>query len=77
MVCLRYISIDTLHKGDTEENNNNNYYYIYCLLMYLSVLRKVRKKYLGRVESYVRSLTNHKIVVAFHSLSRQRRDDTF
>ena len=45
--------------------------------MYLSVLRKVRKKYLGRVESYVRSLTNHKIVVAFHSLSRQRRDDTF
>jgi hypothetical protein len=24
MVCLRTISIDTLHKGDTEDNNNNN-----------------------------------------------------
>jgi hypothetical protein len=29
MVCLRNISVDTLHKGDTEEdddddNNNNN-----------------------------------------------------
>jgi hypothetical protein len=30
MVCLRNISVDTLHKGDTEEeddDNNNNYYY--------------------------------------------------
>jgi hypothetical protein len=24
MVCLRNISADTLHKGDTEDNNNNN-----------------------------------------------------
>jgi hypothetical protein len=24
MVCLRNISVDTLHKGDTENNNNNN-----------------------------------------------------
>ena len=24
MVCLRNISLDTLHKGDTEDNNNNN-----------------------------------------------------
>jgi len=23
-VCLRNISVDTLHKGDTEDNNNNN-----------------------------------------------------
>jgi hypothetical protein len=23
MVCLRDISVDTLHKGDTEDNNNN------------------------------------------------------
>jgi len=22
MVCLRNISVDTLHKGDTEDNNN-------------------------------------------------------
>jgi hypothetical protein len=36
MVCLRNISVDTLHKGDTEDddddddnNNNNNYYYYY------------------------------------------------
>jgi hypothetical protein len=24
MVCLRNISVDTLHKGDTEDKNNNN-----------------------------------------------------
>jgi len=24
MVCLRNRSVDTLHKGDTEDNNNNN-----------------------------------------------------
>ena len=24
MVCLRNISVDTLHKGDTEDNNNDN-----------------------------------------------------
>jgi hypothetical protein len=24
MVCLRNISVDTLHKGDSEGNNNNN-----------------------------------------------------
>ena len=24
MVCLMNISVDTLHKGDTEDNNNNN-----------------------------------------------------
>jgi hypothetical protein len=24
MVCLRKISVDTLHKGDTEDDNNNN-----------------------------------------------------
>jgi len=24
MVCLRNISVDTLHKGDTEDNNNSN-----------------------------------------------------
>jgi len=24
MVCLRNISVDTLHEGDTEDNNNNN-----------------------------------------------------
>jgi hypothetical protein len=24
MVCVRNISVDTLHKGDTEDNNNNN-----------------------------------------------------
>jgi len=24
MVCLRNVSVDTLHKGDSEDNNNNN-----------------------------------------------------
>jgi hypothetical protein len=24
MVCVRNISVDTLHKGDTEDNNNKN-----------------------------------------------------
>jgi hypothetical protein len=42
IVCLRNISIDSLHKGDTEEDddddyddndndNNNNYYYYYFI----------------------------------------------
>ena len=35
-VCLRNMSVDTVHKGDTENNNNNNnnnnnYYYYYKL----------------------------------------------
>ena len=31
IVCLRNISINTLHKGDDDDNNNNNnnYYYYY------------------------------------------------
>jgi len=24
MVCLRNMSVDSLHKGDTKDNNNNN-----------------------------------------------------
>jgi hypothetical protein len=24
MVCLRNISVDTLHKGDTDDDDNNN-----------------------------------------------------
>jgi len=24
MVCFRNISVDTLHKGDTQDDNNNN-----------------------------------------------------
>jgi hypothetical protein len=40
MVCLRNISVDTLHKGDTEDNNddddddnnNNQYGSSHCLL---------------------------------------------
>jgi len=24
MVCIRNISVDTLHEGDTEDNNNSN-----------------------------------------------------
>jgi len=27
MVCLRNISVDTLHKEDTEDNNNNSITY--------------------------------------------------
>jgi hypothetical protein len=49
MVCLRNISVDTLHKGDTEDNddddnnnnnnNNNNLFFMYfvgcgiCILL--------------------------------------------
>jgi len=41
MVCLRNISVDTLHKGDTEDddddddddNNNNNNNTIFLLLL--------------------------------------------
>jgi len=30
MVCLRNISVDTLHKGDTEGNTNNNKSYVFA-----------------------------------------------
>jgi hypothetical protein len=36
MVCLRNISVDTLHKGDTDNdnddnnNNNNNFIFVVC-----------------------------------------------
>jgi len=44
MVCLRNISVDTLHKGDIEDdddddddnnnnNNNNNYYFLVITFM--------------------------------------------
>jgi hypothetical protein len=29
MVCLRNISVDTLHKGDSEDDDDNYYYYYY------------------------------------------------
>ena len=32
MVCLRNISVDTLHKGDTENDNDNNNNYIIIIL---------------------------------------------
>ena len=41
MVCFRSISVDTLHKGDTEDdddddnNNNNNLFYIYIYIYML------------------------------------------
>jgi hypothetical protein len=36
MVCLRNISVDSLHKGYTEDddkNNNNNYHSVICQTM--------------------------------------------
>jgi hypothetical protein len=43
MVCLRYRSVDTLHKGDTEDDdddddNNNNKLLLLLLLLLLFLL---------------------------------------
>jgi hypothetical protein len=35
MVCLRNMSVDTLHKGDTEDNNNIKLLFIKLLLLLL------------------------------------------
>jgi hypothetical protein len=35
MVCPRGISVDTLHKGDTEDNNINNNKLIYLAFLLL------------------------------------------
>jgi len=50
MVCLRNISVDTLHKGDTEDNDNNNIedewlleYFVPCLITWV-VLPKFHRK---------------------------------
>jgi hypothetical protein len=40
MVCLRNISVDTLHKGDTEDDNDDDdddYYYYYYYYYYIVV----------------------------------------
>jgi hypothetical protein len=52
MVCLRNISVDTLHKGDTEINNNNNnnnnnrflfvsFFSLHSFLFYVTSLTKI------------------------------------
>jgi len=47
MVCLRNISVDTLHKGDTEEdddnnnNNNNNIIIKYMIKVFIYSLTNV------------------------------------
>jgi hypothetical protein len=35
MVCLRNISVDTLHKGDTDDDYDDNNNYLLLLLTYL------------------------------------------
>jgi hypothetical protein len=37
MVCLRNISVDTLHKGDTEDDDDDNNERIACLLIYMRI----------------------------------------
>jgi hypothetical protein len=42
MVYLRNISVDTLHKGDTEDNadnNNNNFYVLYIIITSITYLK--------------------------------------
>jgi len=51
MVCLRNVSVDTLHKGDTEDdnvdddddnnNNNNNNKFIYSLIRHALSAKQV------------------------------------
>jgi hypothetical protein len=45
MVCLRNISVDTLHKGDTEDNNNNNVIYMYVHAEISATRRKGRRQH--------------------------------
>jgi hypothetical protein len=48
MVCLRNISVDTLHQGDTEDdddddnnnninNNNNTFIYVLCIVFAIAI----------------------------------------
>jgi hypothetical protein len=43
MVCLRNISVDTLHKGDTKDDggdndDNNKYYYTYIIIIIIIII---------------------------------------
>ena len=42
MVCLRNISVDTLHKGDTEDYYFYYYYYYYVIIIIIIIITKLR-----------------------------------
>jgi hypothetical protein len=39
MVCLRNISVDTMHKGETEDNNNN--VIIMAIMMMMIIIESI------------------------------------
>jgi len=62
MVCLRNISVDTLHKGDTEDdddddNNNKN---IIIIIIIIIIIMSMQKSVILGTCSIVRNFLNHK-----------------
>ena len=71
MVFLRNMSVDTLHKGDTEDNNNNNNnnnnnsvefnnYLITSRLNNTTAYRKAKQKILAQPKQYKHTESKHK-----------------
>jgi len=57
MVCLRNISVDTLHKGDTEDDDNNNYLtvkqrYDIIMMKFRQFLKKKHNEHYTRCQSF-------------------------
>jgi hypothetical protein len=70
MVCLRIISVDTLHKGDTEDDNNNNNNNNICL--FTSSINNISSSSSSSSSNIARAITatvacNLLIPVATHS----------
>ena len=62
MVCLRNISVDTLHKEDTEDdddddNNNKN---IIIIIIIIIIIMSMQKSVILGTCSIVRNFLNHK-----------------
>ena len=43
MICLRYVIVNTLHKGDNKDNNNNNNKLIENAPLYMTLSNVSRK----------------------------------
>jgi len=69
MVCLRNISVDTLHKGDNEDNNssnnNNNNNFLICFNWLLMVFSPQKSKHVGNNKNDVNVSAPHNLYFPF------------
>ena len=57
MICLRYVIVNTLHKGDNKDNNNNNNKLIENAPLYMT-LSNVSRKTCAKQEEWMFTQTH-------------------